>query len=60
LRKWRSRANAAAKGLNLSEFQLHPMVNSTLRSVLSLERAAIKAGASWPVGGSLFAGFRTA
>jgi SAM-dependent methyltransferase len=60
LRKWRSSPNAAAKGLNLAEFQLPPMVNSTLRGVLSLERAAIKAGVSWPVGGSLFAGFRTA
>jgi len=58
LRKWRSRKNAATKGLNLSEFKLPPLINSTLRAVLGIERAAIKAGLSWPVGGSLFAGFR--
>jgi SAM-dependent methyltransferase len=60
LRKMRSRKEAGAKGLNLSEFKLPPLINSTLRGVLSVERTAIKAGISWPVGGSLFAGFRTA
>jgi hypothetical protein len=60
LRKWRSRNDAGAKGLNLSEFKLPPLVNNTLRAVLAIERTAIKAGLSWPIGGSLFAGFRTA
>lgn len=61
LRKGRGRRKeVGAKGLNLSEFKLPPLVNSTLRGVLSVERAAIKAGLSWPVGGSLFAGFCTA
>jgi hypothetical protein len=60
LRKWRSREKAEVKGINLSEFKLSPFVNNTLKGVLSIERAAIKAGLSWPVGGSLFAGFQRA
>jgi SAM-dependent methyltransferase len=60
LRKRRSREKAGVKGINPSEFKLPPLVNNTLRCVLSIERAAIKAGLSWPVGGSLFAGFRRA
>lgn len=60
MRKWRSPDTATAQGLNLAEFKLPLVINNALRCVLGLERAAIKVGVSWPVGGSLFAGFRAA
>jgi SAM-dependent methyltransferase len=60
LRKLGSRRkNGAANSLNTSEFQVSAMVNGILRWVLAAERFAVKAGFSWPIGGSLVAGFRS-
>ncbi len=51
LSRWMGTRRDAA--LDMREFHVPPIVNSTLTGVLSLERAFIGAGVSWPAGGSL-------
>ncbi len=44
---------------NSTELQPPALLNQSLRLVLGAERTLMKAGVSWPVGGSLIAGLRS-
>ena len=49
------RKNLDARFDPLAEFRIHPILNRALEHVLTLERSFIRAGLSFPVGGSLLA-----
>jgi 2-polyprenyl-3-methyl-5-hydroxy-6-metoxy-1,4-benzoquinol methylase len=53
LSRWRSRR--ASEGPCHAELRPPAAVNALLRQVLTIERQAIRAGISWPAGGSLLA-----
>jgi len=57
LRKLRTERESA-KDTHSTEFEMSPLVNRTLRSVLAAEQVAVKLGFTWPLGGSLFVGFK--
>jgi SAM-dependent methyltransferase len=49
----------SSEGANSAEFRPSARVNQSLRLVLRAERSLVKAGISWPVGGSLIACLRS-
>jgi 2-polyprenyl-3-methyl-5-hydroxy-6-metoxy-1,4-benzoquinol methylase len=51
---------SSAKEANFTEFKISPLINLFLRATLTLERGVVRCGASWPIGGSLFFGLKSA